>query len=89
PYLNLGVTATGLSNYQTLVKPMMDEQDAIMRQSVDLQRLQHQLRDARDGQAAGGAGARDPRSRGGAGSRFMYYSHYFSPGRQNGPGETR
>ena len=44
PYLNLGVAPNGLSNYQTLVKPMLDEQDALTRQSQNLQQLQKQIR---------------------------------------------
>ena len=34
PYLNLGVTANGISNYQTLVRPLIEERRAIERQSA-------------------------------------------------------
>ena len=30
PYLNLTMNANGLSNYQSLVKPMLDEQDVLV-----------------------------------------------------------
>jgi hypothetical protein len=72
PYLNLGVNANGLSNYQTLVKPMMDEQDSLQRQSANLQKLQRQVRDSQGRRdSSGNNDGRQPQS------RFMNYSHYY------------
>jgi hypothetical protein len=74
PFLNLGYNTNGLSNYQSLVKPMIDERSDLMRQSANLQQLQRQVRN--------GQGVEDPTSRGrGARSqgavRFMHYSHFY------------
>ena len=81
PYLNFGETPSGVSNYHSLVRPLIDEQDAVARQSATIQRLQRQLRDAREAKPVG-----SPRSTGKAGSssagRFLYYSHYFGPQRE-------
>ncbi len=72
PYLNLGVNQNGLSNYQTLVKPMMDEQDSLQRQSANLQRLQRQVRDSQGRRDSSGSNdGRQPQA------RFMNYSHYY------------
>jgi hypothetical protein len=84
PYLNLGVTANGLSNYQTLVRPLIDDREALMRQSIALQKLQQQQpRDPRGGQInepnRPDLNRQDPKSR--PGSVRFYYSHYY-PGLQ-------
>jgi hypothetical protein len=77
PYLNLGVTANGLSNYQTLVRPLIAEREAIERQTDMLDRLNRQIQ----GTTAKGNWrevekiSRDARSQ--RGVRFMNYSHYF------------
>lgn len=80
PYLNLGVTTTGLSNYQTLVRPLIDDREALLRQANTLQKLQQQqqqqLREPTGGQAVNDPVRRDGTSRTGTG-RFLYYSHYF------------
>ncbi len=77
PYLNLGFNQNGLSNYQTLVRPMIDEQESIQRQSASLQKLQRQMRDSKNRQnprdSAGGTANARPQSA----VRFMHYSHYF------------
>jgi hypothetical protein len=77
PYLNLGFNQNGLSNYQTLVRPMIDEQESIQRQSASLQKLQRQMRDSQNRQdprdSAGGAS----NTRSQSAVRFMHYSHYF------------
>ena len=76
PYLNLGINANGLSNYQTLVRPMIDDRDAIQQESNSLQQLRQQLRGGQNGQAS-----RDPRQRNSdrpqEAKRYMNYSHYF------------
>ncbi len=71
PYLNLGLTANGLVNYQTLVKPLLDEQEALSTQATALARLQQQ---ARHDQV--GSETRDPYSRSRS-VRFMNYSHFY------------
>jgi hypothetical protein len=77
PYLNLGVNQNGLSNYQTLVKPMIDEREALSRQAINIQKLQQQIKQTQD------ANKRVDRKRGDGSSsaqptaRFMHYSHYF------------
>ena len=82
PYLNLGETSYGVSNYHSLVGPLIDERDAVSRQTATIQRLQRQLRDARESKPAGGSVG--PGNTPGASSagRFMYYSHYFGPQRE-------
>lgn len=76
PYVNLGFNSNGVSNYQTLVRPLIDDRAALWRQSVELEQLNQQVR------GVGGGNRRDvgaARSRTGAqsGVRFMHYSHYF------------
>lgn len=69
PYVNLGISSTGLSTYQTQVRPMLDEQQAIERQANALEQLNRQVRGS------------DPRvaewQPGVVKNRFMRYSHYF------------
>jgi hypothetical protein len=80
PYLNLGVTQTGLSNYQTLVRPMIDDREAILRQDANLQKLQQQLRVAPNGRSANlprGKETQPPATSTGVSKHFMHYSHYF------------
>src|SRR4051812_42151898 len=66
PYLNLlQSNSQGLSNYQTLVKPMIDQQNAIQRQGNSIQRLQQQV-----SPGSGPGGARGT----GHTTRFQNYS---------------
>ena len=49
PYLNLLNNINqlyGVPNYQSLVRPLLDQQNAIQRQGSSLQRLQQQLRES-------------------------------------------
>lgn len=72
PYLNLlnnNNQLNGLPTYQSLVRPLLDQQSAIQRQGSSLQRLQQQVNTG-----SGGAGA--GRATGHATS-FMYYSHFY------------
>jgi hypothetical protein len=77
PYLNLGINANGMSNYQTLVRPLIAEREAIERQSAALDRINRQIQ----GAAATGDWrevekiSRSARPQNGV--RFMHYSHYF------------
>ena len=46
PYLNLGVTANGVTTYQTLVRPLIEEREEIDRQSAALDRLNRRVQTA-------------------------------------------
>jgi hypothetical protein len=75
PYLNLGFNTNGTSNYQTLVRPMIDEREGLLRQAATLQQLQKKSRDGRDGVEADSQNATGHPQ---AGVRRMYYSHFYS-----------
>jgi hypothetical protein len=77
PYLNLGVNPNGLSNYQTLVKPMLDEREALTRQSVNLQQLRQQMTETREWQDSTEADRRNYHGQPQPAVRRMYYSHFF------------
>jgi hypothetical protein len=64
---------------------MIDDQEAIARQSAEIDRLQRQLRGS-DAQKRS-AGGRDSRPGTSASGRFMNYSHYYV--RTPREGETR
>jgi hypothetical protein len=73
PYLNLlnnNNQLNGVPNYQSLVRPLVEQRNATQRQGNALQNLQQQV----NTQRAGGSGA--GRSTGHATS-FMYYSHFY------------
>jgi hypothetical protein len=77
PYVNLGVNANGISNYQTFVRPLIEERKAIEQQSEAIERLNQRLNPA-----AARRGRRDvegPAARRQPAVRFMDYSHYFGP----------
>jgi len=71
PYLNLlnNNNNIGLPAYQTLVKPLVEQQNAIQRQGNSIQRLQQQVG---PGGTRGGGGTT------GHMTYFMNYSHYYS-----------
>jgi hypothetical protein len=78
PYLNLlqnNNQLNGIPNYQSLVRPLLDQQSAIQRQGNSLQRLQQQVNTQG---ASGGTGQRAT----GHHTSFMYYSHFYTPPRQ-------
>jgi hypothetical protein len=78
PYLNLGINpSSGLSNYQSLVRPMIDEREEMQRQTTTLQQLQLQVRHGQIGSALKDSKGQDPNERPGA-KHFMHYSHYYS-----------
>ena len=73
PYLNLlnnNNQLNGMPTYQSLVRPLLDQQSAIQRQGNSLQRLQQQVN------TPGGGGSGAGRSTGHSTS-FMYYSHFY------------
>jgi hypothetical protein len=72
PYLNLlqnNNQLNGQPTYQSLVKPLIDQQSAIQRQGNSLQQLQQQV-----GTQGGGGG---PQRATGHTTFFMNYSHYY------------
>jgi hypothetical protein len=77
PYLNLlnNNQLSAVTSYQSLVKPLIDQQSAINRQGNSLQQLQQQVNTQR---APGGAGGRAT----GHATYFMNYSHYYPPKRR-------
>jgi hypothetical protein len=76
PYLNLLQNNNILgppSNYQSLVKPLIDQRNAIQRQGNSIQQLQQSSLGSGASSSAGGRATGHP-------SFFMNYSHYFSRG---------
>ena len=70
PYLNL--TQGGpITNYQSLVKPLIDQGNAIQRQGSSLSNLQRQV--SQQAYGGGGGGGRGT----GHATFFMNYSHYY------------
>ncbi len=79
PYLNLlnqGYALSGISPYQTLVQPLIEQADATNRQQAQIQQLQRQQRVTSGyGGARGVSGA--VRSTGHQ-TRFLNLSHYYT-----------
>jgi hypothetical protein len=80
PYLNLlqgGGGALNLPQYQTLVRPFLEQQAINQRTAFDSQILQRQVNSLQSqvnyGQAAPGRSTGHP-------TRYMNYSHYYSMG---------
>ena len=81
PYLNLGVDSNGFSNYQTYVRPLLDEREASARRAIAEARRRHRPSQPRTSTAATGS-ERPGHSESGRGAgRFMNLSHYFRGGR--------
>jgi hypothetical protein len=79
PYLNMvdnGFNFSGVSNYQTLVRPLIEQQESAGLQGQAIRQLQRQVTNASSPYAA--RGARGVRSTGHS-TRFMNYSHYYAP----------
>ena len=79
PYVNL-TTGGGLSNYQTLVRPLIEEREELNRQWTALDELNRHVRGTPMTGSSGpnrpGMGARGPSA-----VRYMHYSHYFGTNR--------
>ena len=79
PYVNL-TTGGGLSNYQTLVRPLIEEREELNRQWSALDELNRHVRGTpmtgSHGQNRPGTGGRGPSA-----VRYMHYSHYFGTNR--------
>jgi hypothetical protein len=75
PYVNL-TNGNGLSNYQTLVRPLLEERDELNRQWAALDDLNRRVRgtpmSGNQGPNRAGTGAGSA-----TGVRYMHYSHYF------------
>jgi hypothetical protein len=75
PYVNLTNGGNGLSNYQTLVRPLIEEREELNRQWAALDDLNRRVR---GGPIPGGPGARGgANGRNASGVRYMHSSHYF------------
>ena len=73
PYMNLlqnNNQLNGAPTYQSLVKPLIDQRNAIQRQGSSLQNLQQQVN---SGGGSGGGGGHGT----GHATSFMNYSHYY------------
>jgi hypothetical protein len=78
PYLNLlQSTQFGVTNYQSLVRPLIDQGNAINRQGNSLNRIQQQI----NSPSAGGGGYSGATNSRGTGHTtfFMNYSHFYTP----------
>jgi hypothetical protein len=74
PYLNLiGSDQFGVTNYQSLVRPLVNQGNAIQRQGSALNNLQQQFNTQSYGGRSGNAT--------GHATFFMNYSHYYNHGR--------
>ncbi|REK17967.1 MAG: hypothetical protein DWQ37_05455 [Planctomycetota bacterium] len=73
PYLNLlQSNQFGVTNYQSLVRPLIDQSTAINRQGNSLNRLQQQFNSQPAATSAGGP------VQTGRPSFFMFYSHFYA-----------
>jgi hypothetical protein len=71
PYLNLAQNNIFTpTNYQSLVKPLIDQGNAIQRQGNSLSRLQQQVYSGAGGRGGAGPGTGHP-------TFFMNYSHFY------------
>jgi hypothetical protein len=73
PYLNLlNNNSSGVTNYQSLVRPLIQQGNAINRQGNDLNRLQQQVSSQR-----ASAASNTPNATGHV-TLFMNYSHFYT-----------
>ncbi len=73
PYLNLlQNNNSNITNYQSLVKPLINQNNALQRQGGAIQQLQQQRSYGGGGGYSGGTGVH---------SYFMFYSHYYPSAR--------
>jgi hypothetical protein len=78
PYLNLLQTGNlNITNYQSLVKPLIDQGNAIDRQAYTINRQGGSIRGLQQAFGAGGRGIG-----GGHATYFMNYSHYYPSARR-------
>ena len=75
PYVNLGLNPNGLSNYQTLVRPMIDQREYSRAQTEQLQQPRPAARAARNAREQADESAENQKPR--ASVRFMHFSHFY------------
>jgi hypothetical protein len=76
PYLNLlNTDRFGVSNYQTLVRPLIEQREAAQQNQANIQQLQQQFQTAQMSAARRGSSG-GPRSTGHP-SRYFTYLHYY------------
>lgn len=75
PYVNLGLNSNGLSNYQTLVRPMIDQREYARAQTEQLQPPRPAARTARNTREPADESAENAKPR--ASVRFMHFSHFY------------
>jgi hypothetical protein len=76
PYLNLlNTDRFGVSNYQTLVRPLIEQREAAVQNQANIQQLQQQFQTSQMAAARRGGGG-GPRSTGHP-SRYLTYLHYY------------
>lgn len=76
PYLNLGRDDSAAPDYQTLVRPQLEQLEFNRRQSLEVDRLNRQVQDFRTQAAFPAGGSPDLRATGHS-TRFMNTSHFF------------
>ncbi len=72
PYLNLGVGSNGLSNYPSLVRPLLNEREQLARQATAVEKLRPRFGMPANANVAGHTPETPARQR-----RFLNYSHYY------------
>ena len=75
PYVNLGVNPNGLSNYQTLVRPMIDQREYLRAQTEQLQPPRPATRMARNARDLIDESAENMKPK--PNVRFMHFSHFY------------
>ncbi len=75
PYVNLGINPNGLSNYQTLVRPMMEQREYSRAQTEQLQPPRPAARTLRTTREQADQSAENAKPR--ASVRFMHFSHFY------------
>ena len=77
PYVNLGVNSNGVSNYQTLVRPMIDQREKSRFQTDQLQPSRPPARLARASREQSNPMAEESSPRSPSSVRFMHFSHFY------------
>ena len=75
PYVNLGINPNGLSNYQTLVRPMIEQREYSRAQTEQLQPPRPAARTLRTTREQPDESAENAKPR--PSVRFMHFSHFY------------
>lgn len=78
PYVNLGFNTNGLSNYQSLIRPMLDSREAATHRTTRIHPARTNVRGASQRREIQGP-AGPPESS--VSQRFLNYSHYYGVAR--------